>query len=259
MATSKGKVITVFSTKGGVGKTILALNLAGLFHLENKRVLIVDLDLYSGGVAVSLNVDTTKDIYNLVDDLSNNRFSEFNDYVVKYNDNIDILSCPVDPRQGSKIESKYVNVILVNAASRYDIVLVDTSHILNDINLTALDKSDEIVMVLSNDPIDLKNMKSVISIFKDSEINNYYIVLNEAINTDKDFFNYVDIKDIIKKTIDYTISRQFHLREIDKYLIKGEIPVLNKRVRAKKKSDINNLKKLVKRLISRKDGDDVDE
>lgn len=252
MASKKGKVITVFSTKGGVGKTILALNLAGLFHLENKKVLIVDLDLFSGGIAVSLNVDQSKDIYNLVDDLTNNRYNEFKDYVVRYNDNIDILSCPIDPRQGNKIDSNYVSVVLVNAVSRYDIVLVDTSHILNEINLTALDKSDEIVMILSNDPIDLKNMKSIVSIFKDSEIDNYYIILNEAINTDKDFFGHLDIRNIIKRPIDYTISKQFHIRNIDKYLINGQIPVLDKRFR--KKHDVDKLKKLTARLMSKRDG-----
>ena len=255
MISRKGKVITVFSTKGGVGKTILTLNLAGIYHMMDKKVLIMDLDLYSGGVAASLNVDPSRDIYNLVDDLNNNRYTEFNDYVVKYNDNIDVLSCPVDPRQGGKIDRNYVDTILVNAANRYDVILIDTSHILSDINLTALDKTDEILMVLSNDPIDLKNMKSIIAIFKDSEIEDFHIVLNEAINTDKDFFTPFDIKNIIKTHIDYTISKQFHINDIDHYVINGEIPVLNKKIQSKKKSDIDKLKKMAARLIARKDGD----
>lgn len=255
MISRRGKVITVFSTKGGVGKTILTLNLAGIYDLLGKKVLVIDLDLYSGGVAASLNVDPSKDIYNLVDDLNNNRYTEFNDYVVKYNDNIDVLSCPIDPRQGGKIASTYVETIIVSAISRYDVILIDTSHILSDINLTALDRTDEILMVLSNDPIDLKNMKSIIAILKDSEIENYHIVLNEAINTDKDFFTAFDIKNIIKTHVDYTISKQFHINDIDHYVINGEIPVLNSKIQAKKKSDIDKLKKMATHLIARKDGD----
>ena len=254
MASKKGKIITVFSTKGGVGKTIFTINLAGTFHNLNKRVLIIDLDLYSGGISVSLNVDSKKDIYNLIDDLNNNRFTEFNDYVSKYNDNIDVLSCPKDPRQGSKISSKYVEIVLVNAISRYDIVLIDTSHILNDVNLTALDKTDDILLLLSNDPIDLKNMKSLIAIFKDSEIDNYYVVLNNAINTDKDFFTPFDIKNIIKTNIDYTIGQQFHMNNIDHYVINGEIPILNKKVKSQKKKEVEKFLKIAKRLIG-KDGD----
>jgi len=181
MAYKKGKIITVFATKGGVGKTIFTLNLAAIFHTLKKSVLIVDLDFYSGGIAVSLNINPDKDVYSFVDDLRNDRFTEFGDYVVKYNEFIDVLPCPIDPRQATKIESKFVETILVNAANKYDIVLVDTTHILNENNLIALDKSDDILLILSNDPIDLKNAKSMLAIFKDSEISNYYVINSNII------------------------------------------------------------------------------
>ena len=57
-----GKIITISSVKGGVGKTTMTLNLAGIYCELNKRVLIIDLDLYSGGIAASLNVKNKKDI-----------------------------------------------------------------------------------------------------------------------------------------------------------------------------------------------------
>ena len=41
-----GKIITISSVKGGVGKTTMTLNLAGIYCELNKRVLIIDLDLY---------------------------------------------------------------------------------------------------------------------------------------------------------------------------------------------------------------------
>ena len=44
-----GKIITISSVKGGVGKTTLTLNLAGIYYLMKKKVLIIDLDLYAGG------------------------------------------------------------------------------------------------------------------------------------------------------------------------------------------------------------------
>ena len=56
-----GKIITVSSVKGGVGKTTLTANLAGLYFLLKKKVLIIDLDLYAGGIATILNVDYKKD------------------------------------------------------------------------------------------------------------------------------------------------------------------------------------------------------
>ena len=115
MASNVGKIISISSTKGGVGKTTMTLNLAGIYHLLNKKVLIIDLDLYSGGVALSLNLNNKKDIFMLCDSLNNNRFSDFSEYVCKYNENIDVISAPRDPRQANKIDSKYLPIILEKA------------------------------------------------------------------------------------------------------------------------------------------------
>ena len=101
--TYSGKIVTVSSVKGGVGKTTLTANLAGLYFLMKKKVLIIDLDLYAGGIATILNVDNRKDIYMLVDSISNNRFTSLRDYVCSYNSGIDVLSAPKDPRDVSRI------------------------------------------------------------------------------------------------------------------------------------------------------------
>ena len=124
-----GKVVTISSVKGGVGKTTMTLNLAGIYCELGKRVLIIDLDLYSGGVAVSLNVKNTKDIYTMIDSMANNRFTELKKYITTYNKNIDVLACPKDPRMGVKVESRYIPLIFDLAKKEYDVVLVDTHHI----------------------------------------------------------------------------------------------------------------------------------
>jgi MinD-like ATPase involved in chromosome partitioning or flagellar assembly len=250
MSNKKGKIITIFSTKGGVGKTIFTINLAAAYQLLEKKVLIIDLDLYSGGIGLVLNVDENKDIYNFIDDINNKRYTEFKNYIAKYNDYIDVLCCPLDPRQGGKINVQQVENIMMYALNKYDVILIDTSHILSDINLTALDNADQIVLLLSNDPIDLKNMNSVIAIFKDNEKNNYKLILNNAINTDRDYFNIFEMKKIIKNNIDYTINKDFHIKDIDYYLMKGEIPLLTKKIQNKKKKEINRFKQIAINLIS---------
>ena len=92
-----GKVIVVSSVKGGVGKTTTVLNLAGIYSLSGKKVLIIDLDLCAGGIATLLNIENKKDIYMLVDGIANNRFTELLDYFISYNNNIDILSSSIYP------------------------------------------------------------------------------------------------------------------------------------------------------------------
>ena len=230
-----GKIITISSVKGGVGKTTMTLNLAGIYCELNKRVLIIDLDLYSGGIAASLNVKNKKDIYTMIDSMANNRFTELKKYVTTYNKNIDVLACPKDPRMGAKVSGRYIPVIFDLAKKEYDVVLVDTYHILDEINLTALDYSYMTLFIITNDIVDLKNMKSLISIFKDTDKKNYLILLNNSRDIGKDYLSLYDIRTIIKNNIDYTIS--------------GEILTLNNSINLFHSKDINNMKKMALDLI----------
>lgn len=244
-----GKIITISSVKGGVGKTTMTLNLAGIYCELNKRVLIIDLDLYSGGIAASLNVKNKKDIYTMIDSMANNRFTELKKYVTTYNKNIDVLACPKDPRMGAKVSGRYIPVIFDLAKKEYDVVLVDTYHILDEINLTALDYSYMTLFIITNDIVDLKNMKSLISIFKDTDKKNYLILLNNSRDIGKDYLSLYDIRTIIKNNIDYTLSKNYYIKNIDKYTISGEILTLNNSINLFHSKDINNMNKMALDLI----------
>ena len=244
-----GKIITISSVKGGVGKTTMTLNLAGIYCELNKRVLIIDLDLYSGGIAASLNVKNKKDIYTMIDSMANNRFTELKKYVTTYNKNIDVLACPKAPRMGAKVSGRYIPVIFDLAKKEYDVVLVDTYHILDEINLTALDYSYMTLFIITNDIVDLKNMKSLISIFKDTDKKNYLILLNNSRDIGKDYLSLYDIRTIIKNNIDYTLSKNYYIKNIDKYTISGEILTLNNSINLFHSKDINNMKKMALDLI----------
>ena len=247
---SLGKIITVSSVKGGVGKTTLTTNLAGIYFLLKKKVLIVDLDLYAGGIATVLNVDSKKDIYMLLDSISNNRFTSLRDYVSKYNNGIDVLSAPKDPRDVSKIEGKYINKILDIAKLEYDVVLVDTHHLLDETSLVALDSCFMSAFIVTNDLVDLKNMKTLISIFNETKKDNYRVVLNNSRDTGRDYISLFDVRNIIKNNVDYTISKNFYVRNIDKYVLKGEILTLNKLINKMYSGDIKNMNLLATSLIS---------
>lgn len=253
MNNNMGKVITVSSVKGGVGKTTTVLNLAGIYFLMKKRVLIIDLDLSSGGVATLLNIDNNRDIYTIVDAISNNRFTSLEDYVISYNKGIDVIAAPRDPRDANKIESKYIDRIIGLARSEYDVILLDTNHVLNEISLTALDKSTNNLFILTNDLIDIKNMRNILSIFKESGMNNYYILLNNSRDTGRDFIDIYNIRNMIDGNIDYTLSRKFYIKNIDKYYLNGEILTLNKTINKLYSKDINDMKIMADALITKKE------
>ena len=230
MALNKAKIFTITSVKGGVGKTTTVLNLAGICSNLNKRVLIIDLDLYSGDVASILNINYEKDIYNLFEDINNNRFDNLDNYLTDYNSNIKVLPAPKDPRSARRISSKIINLILYKASMKFDVILIDTNHILTDINLIAYDASDQLVYILNNDSMNLKNMKTFVSILNDMGNTNYKIILNESNNREKSFYNKYDIKNIINKNVNYIVPSSFYIKNYDKYVIDGKILTLDKNI-----------------------------
>ena len=249
MANKNGKIISISSVKGGVGKTTMTTNLAGIYYMMKKKVLIIDADFYSGGVSVWLDIRNKKDIFMMCDSLSNNRYSNIKDYVVSYNNGIDVLASPHDPRCALKIDSQYIPMIFEFAKREYDVIIVDTNHIMNEVNLMILDNVYSSLFIVTNDLIDLKNMKSIISIFKDTGKTNYLVCLNSSRDTGRDYLSLFDIRNILKCNIDYTISNSFYIKNIDKYVLNGEILTLNRNINRFHSGDINKLKKLANELI----------
>ncbi len=249
MEFKNGKTISINSVKGGVGKTITTINLAGIYQILNKKILIIDFDIFNGAIALSLNVKNKKDLYNLIEDLKYNQYESFNHYVSSYNEYIDVLSCPVNPTNAIKLDYSYINNILVCAKSKYDVILIDTTHGLSELNLLLLDITDVNLLMITNDPYDLKNIKNLIFIFKDINKTNYKILLNESRDISKNYFTNYDIKKIIDNNIDYTLPKTFYIKDIDKYIINNEILVLNQKIVNNYKTGYDRLLMMAKNLI----------
>lgn len=247
---TRGTTICVSSAKGGVGKTITTLNLAGIYKVLGKKVLIVDFDLASGGIATALNVEAKNNIYNLVYDINNNKYREFKNYVYSYKEGIDILASPKDPRQAMKIDHKYVDIILDKAIFNYDVVLIDTNHVLNEFNVLTMDSVDKILLLVTNDPMDLKNMRSLMAILKDVEYSNYRIILNESVSPFKKYFSLYDIKNIINSNIDYVLSKDFYIKNIDSFIMNGKIITLDEKAHTLFGKDYTTLMQIATDMLS---------
>ena len=250
----KGKVIAVASGKGGVGKTIFATNLAGIYHYLKKKVLLIDMDLSSGGINVLLNLSSSKTIYNLADDILNNRFKEAGDYVCHYSEYIDVLSSCKDPRQGSKIDIKLIEQIITIYKNNYDVVILDTTHIPTAYTLMSLDLADQILFMITDDLLDLKNSAGMLTILKDIKENNVKVVLNNSLKNEKSYFSKFDIRSIIKHNIDYILPSSMNIVNINKYLMEGKVLVLNDNLSFRNKSDSDLLIKIAKIMVGEEDG-----
>lgn len=248
MKKDKAKIITITSCKGGVGKTITTLNLAGIYERLNKSVLIIDLDIYGGNISNYVNSTNEKTIFNLIEDLSHNRYKAIDDYIFKYDNFISVLASPKDPRIANKIDSKYISLILESVLYRFDLILIDTSHILTNINIVTLDNSDSILYIFTNNAFDLKNTLTFMNIMKDVSFNNVYTLLNNSI-IEEDYFSMYDMRNIIKHNIDFVLSKNFYIKNINKYIMNSEILTLNKNF-ISSKTDYKVFEEMAYKLIS---------
>lgn len=245
----KGKIITVTSAKGGVGKTIFLLNLAGIFSRMKQKVLIVDCDLVGGAVALDLNLNPIKNIFHISDDIFNNRYQNYTDYLTSYQDNIDIVASCKDPKQALKIDMNYIMMFLKQVKNEYDIILVDTTHSFTKENINILDKSDIILYMMTNDIMDIKNTKSYMEVMNDIEMDHIKIILNNSRDINLNYFSKYDIRSMIGRNIDYSLDRSLYIKNITSFLIEGEIFTLNKSLTFKDKNDLKKLENMARDFI----------
>jgi pilus assembly protein CpaE len=177
-----GRLHTVFSTKGGVGKSLVATNIAVAMADAGSRVCLVDLDVNSGDVAIMLQLNPTRTINDLagfqgvVDD------GAVDSVLTKYSDNLSIVAAPIRLDSPEQATAEDIGKLLDALKYRFDAVVVDTSGVFDDQALTALDRSDTIVLVGTLDIPALKGLKlatntlNLLNFGKDS----WRFVLNRA-------------------------------------------------------------------------------
>lgn len=156
---TKPQVVTVFGTKGGVGKTTIAVNLAVLLAQTKKKVVIVDLDLQFGDVSVFLNLLPRRTIAELAQEGSNIDIDLVESYMIPHISGIKVLPAPGRPEYAELITPSQVEGIIATLKTTYDYVIIDTPPLFNETNLSALDYSNQILLALSLDLATIKNVK----------------------------------------------------------------------------------------------------
>ena len=164
-AANLGKVITVFSTKGGIGKTTIATNLAVALG-KNKAITVglVDVDLQFGDVALFLNLMPKATIADLVQDLENIDDQLLAGYLTSYSPNVRVLAAPFRPEQAEGITGAHLTTILAALRTMFDYIIIDTAPAFNDVILAVLDASDQVLVVSSLDLPTIKNVKLCLEI-----------------------------------------------------------------------------------------------
>lgn len=155
-----GRVITVFSTKGGVGKTVLATNLGtALAKVLGKRCAIVDLDLQFGDVGIMLGLNPGRTITDVAASIERLDADLLRGHMTEHESGAHVLLAPVRPEDAETVTTGRIARILSLLKEMYDVVIVDTAATFDEVVLTALDRSDQVYAVTMMDVASIKNMR----------------------------------------------------------------------------------------------------
>lgn len=157
----RGKIILVFSSKGGCGKTTVSTNLAASLSSgpDEASVCLLDYDLETGDVAIALQMDPTRTISDALGMQGGLDERAIAALVVPYKANMDALLAPTKPSDAEFVSAALAGEIIQVAASMYDYVVIDAPPAFTDVVLKCFDLADVYVLLTTLDMPALKNLK----------------------------------------------------------------------------------------------------
>ncbi|MCF6137284.1 AAA family ATPase [Pseudalkalibacillus berkeleyi] len=174
------RYISVSSTKGGIGKSTLSVNLASEYAKNGSRVALIDLDLQFGDVALILDVKPKRTIYDWVKE-GYGRSIGVERFMLEHSSGVKVLPSPVRPEFAEVINEEHIKEVLDELKTSFDIVIIDTPPGLPETTLTALEASDQVVVLTYMDLPTLKNTKLFLETLESLELKERIkIVLNKV-------------------------------------------------------------------------------
>lgn len=158
-ASRTARVVTIFSAKGGVGKTTFATNLGAYLASTGSKVLLIDLDLAFGDVGISLQMLPQNSIIDLVGMGGHIDEQAIASVVTQHDSGLDTISAPSEPSDADRIPGSIVAEVIRVAKRHYDFVLLDTPPAFTSHVLAGFDDSDMLILIATLDIPAVKNLR----------------------------------------------------------------------------------------------------
>jgi pilus assembly protein CpaE len=158
----KGRVIAVFSSKGGCGTSFIATNIA---VATNARTALVDLNLQAGDLPLFLGIDPRYSFADMAENRARLDDALIKSFVSPYSANLSLLAAPKEADSADEVEPEHVFEVLQRLRESYEYVVLDPQHTFDSITLAALDQADDIVLVLTLDIPAIRSTQRALEIF----------------------------------------------------------------------------------------------
>lgn len=158
----KGRMIAVFSSKGGCGTSFIATNLAAA---TNAPTVLADLNLQAGDLPLFLGLEPKYSIGDLVENRVRLDDSLLSSYVTPYSSSLSLLAAPREADSADEIEPEHIFDVLERLRENYAYVVLDPQHTFDAITLAALDQADTILLVLTLDIPAIRSAQRALEIF----------------------------------------------------------------------------------------------
>jgi pilus assembly protein CpaE len=162
MAGNKGKLIVVGGAKGGVGKTILSVNLAVALAKKALKVCIIDGDFQFGDVNLAMDIQETFTIKDAIEAIGSLDPISMPSFLTQHNSGVDVLVSPERPEYADMITEENLQKITSLLLESYDYVIVDTGVGLHETSLPLLESAEKILLVTNLEMATIKNTKRMI-------------------------------------------------------------------------------------------------
>jgi pilus assembly protein CpaE len=161
-AKNLGRLIAVFSGKGGAGVSFFATNLASAM---NSPSLLVDLNLQAGDAASFLGLDVRYSIADLVNNRARLDDALIQSFLTIHSPNLSLLPAPAEAHEGEDIKPEDVTEVLHLLRQRFGCVIIDLPHTFDSITVAALDAADDIISLLTLDIPGIRSTNRALKVF----------------------------------------------------------------------------------------------
>jgi pilus assembly protein CpaE len=157
-----GRIIAVFSGKGGAGVSFIGTNLAAAMPVST---LLVDLNLQAGDAASFLGIETKYSLTDFVQNLARLDDSLMTSLVTTHSANLALLPAPFEAHEAEDIRPQDVSEVLHLLGQRYECIVLDLPHTFDPVTVAALDLADDILLVMTIDIPGIRSTQRALKVF----------------------------------------------------------------------------------------------